>query len=161
MADAEKTVDEFVHAFNERDLDAAMSMVADDAEMTWIPVGTFNGAAAIRTEMGELFTAFPDIVRTAGERHVAGDTVTIQYKTSGTFEGGPFAGIEPTGAQATVDVCDVITVQDGKIVKSTVYWDGMQMARELGVLPAEGSTSEKAMTTVINFATRARKRLKR
>lgn len=161
MADVNEIVDEFVRAFNERDVDGVMALVAADAEMTWIPVGRFSGAAAIRKEMDELLTAFPDFTRTPGERHVAGNTVTIQYQASGTFDGGPFAGLEPTGKQGTIDVCDVITIEDGKVAESTVYWDGMQMARELGLMPAEGSTGDKAFSAVVNFATRAKKRLKR
>ncbi|MDX1620832.1 MAG: ester cyclase [Nitriliruptorales bacterium] len=157
-SDAE-VITSYTAALDDHDIDGLLATLSDDIELTWVPVGTFHGKAEVRSALEELFTAFPDFSRPESQRIVSDDRAALEYQASGTFEGGPFAGLEPTGNKGTIDVCEFMELANGRIVRSTVYWDGMQMARELGVMPAEGSPGDKAMTALINLTSKAKKRL--
>lgn len=158
---ADEIADDFARAVDQHDVEKVLSLCSPDVELMWLPVGTFHGVDEVRQQLQELYTAFPDFSRPTDRRHVAGDSVVLEYHATGTFEGGPFAGLEPTGKRGRVLVCEVIEVSNGKVVRAASYWDGMQMARELGIMPAEGSVGDRAMSTVINFASRAKKTLRR
>jgi len=47
-------------------------------------------------------------------------------------------------------------VREGKIVHNDAYLNGMQMARQLGMLPPQGSGQEKALIGATNLKTRLR-----
>ena len=78
---------------------------------------------------------------------------------TGTFTGdAKFEGAIATGAKIDITGCDVLTVRDGKIVHNDAYMNGMQMARQLGVLPPQGSGQERAMIGAVNVKTRLARR---
>jgi hypothetical protein len=81
---------------------------------------------------------------------------------TGTFSGeARFEGAIATGAKIDITGCDVLTVRDGKIVHNDAYMNGMQMARQLGVFPPQGSGQEKAMIGAANLKTRIARKLGR
>jgi len=51
-------------------------------------------------------------------------------------------------------------IEDGLIVRNTVYYDGAAFARGVGMLPAQDSGAEKAMYTAFNAATRLRRAIR-
>ena len=81
---------------------------------------------------------------------------------TGTFSGdAKFEGAIGTGAEIDITGCDVLTVRDGKIVHNDAYMNGMQMARQLGVFPPQGSGQERAMIGAANLKTRLARRFGR
>jgi hypothetical protein len=81
---------------------------------------------------------------------------------TGTFSGdAKFEGAVATGAEIDITGCDVLTVRDGKIVHNDAYLNGMQMARQLGVFPPQGSGQERAMIGAANLKTRVARLLGR
>lgn len=77
------------------------------------------------------------------------------------LSGAPFQGIHPTGRSVELRGCDVFRVEDGKIRRNTIYYDGLAFARQIGLLPREGSATDKAMTAAFNASTDIRARLHR
>jgi hypothetical protein len=78
-----------------------------------------------------------------------------------TFDGAPWQGIEPTGSRVTVRGVDVISLDpDGKVDQNTVYYDGAGFARQIGMLPREGSTADRAVLAAFNLSTKAKERLR-
>jgi hypothetical protein len=45
---------------------------------------------------------------------------------------------------------------EGRIVENTVYYDGLTFARQIGMLPRQGSAADRAMLAAFNAATKAR-----
>ena len=45
-------------------------------------------------------------------------------------------GIEPTGKRVEMRGLDLLEVEDGKIVSNTAFYDGIELARQIGMLPA-------------------------
>ncbi len=71
----------------------------------------------------------------ADARH---NTAVIEFVGMGTHK-GELLGIAPTGRKINIPVCDVVTIQDDKIVSEREYMDELVMLQQLGVsqLPVE------------------------
>jgi predicted ester cyclase len=91
-----------------------------------------------------------------------GDRVAVRWHMTGTFSGeAKFEGAIATGERLDITGCDVLTVRDGRIVHNDAYMNGMQLARQLGLLPSQGSGQERAMVAAVNMRTRLARLLKR
>jgi len=145
---------------DQRDVEGMSALWADDVVVEFLAVGVFRGKAAARAYFAEVFAATPDlrteVQRIAGE----GDTVFVQWRTTGTFTGAAFQGIEPTGRAIDLRGMDCFTVRDGKIAANLVAYDGATFARQIGMLPPQGSGADRAVTSAFNATTRLRRRLK-
>jgi len=111
---------------------------------------------------GNLFAAFPDFSFAVLDVLTAGDKAAVRWHATGRFDGtARFEGLDANGASVDLQGCDVLTVQDGRIVRNDAYMNGAEMARQLGALPPAGSAPEKAMTAALNLKTRLLARLRR
>lgn len=158
MAELDLVIERYQARLDARDIEGLLALQAPDATMMWLPVGTFTGRDAIRGALEMLFTAFPDFERTKDSMISQGNTVALEFTATGTFTGGPFDGYQPTGASGEVIGSELITVDDdGMIMSTRTYWDGMQMARELGLMPDEDSILDRGLHGALNVMTRARR----
>jgi len=141
-----------------RDLDGIVAPGAPGYVDDFVAIGEFKGQDEIRSFFAELFAAVPDFVMTV-DRIVADDsTAVVQWHAAGTFNGGPFQGIRATGRRVSIRGVDVMEVQDGLIQHNTIYYDGASFARQIGMLPPEGSRADRAMLKMFNARTRLRGR---
>ncbi len=114
----------------------------------------------VRGYFTELFAAMPDFAFEVLDLVADGDRCAVRWRATATFAGpGGFQGLEPTGARVEMEGCDVLRVQDGEIVHNDAYVDGMELARQMGVLPARDSAAEGRMTRAVNARTRLRRRV--
>ncbi len=143
-----------------RDLSKAPEFWGPNTVDHFLPVGVYQGTDAIRGYFEEMFAAVPDF-QLEVERIVAQDNVSVvQWRATGTFDGAPFQGIEPTGRRVDLRGVDVIEwAEDGTIDHNTIYYDGAEFARQIGMLPPRDSTGERAITALFNGATKLRKRV--
>jgi steroid delta-isomerase-like uncharacterized protein len=120
------------------------------------PFGIFRGPDEVRAFFDELFAALPD-AESVVERVVADDkAAAVQWRMRGTFSGGSFQGIDAVGKQVELRGCDVVEVENGKIVRNTAFSDGLAFARQIGMVPPQGSGAEKAMYGAFNGLTKIR-----
>jgi steroid delta-isomerase-like uncharacterized protein len=148
-------------ALSKRDLDTAMKFNTDDAVDDFVAIGEFRGRLAIRRFFDELLAAFPDF-DIAVDRIVGDDSAAVvQWHAAGTFSGGKFQGIEPTGKHVQIRGVDVMEFAEGRYVHDTIYYDGASFARQIGTLPRAGSVTEKATLAAFNATTRLRQRRNR
>jgi steroid delta-isomerase-like uncharacterized protein len=148
-------------ALSKRDLDTAMKFNTDDAVDDFVAIGEFRGRLAIRRFFDELLAAFPDF-DIAVDRIVGDDSAAVvQWHAAGTFSGGKFQGIEPTGKRVQIRGVDVMEFAEGRYVHNTIYYDGASFARQIGMLPRAGSVTEKATLAAFNATTRLRQRRNR
>lgn len=148
-------------ALDAHDLDAMASAWHDDIVDNFVPVGVYRGKQEVRGYFSGLFAAFPDfhieIDRIVGDD----ETVFVKWRATGTFTGQPFQGIDPTGKPVEVEGVDCFTVREGLITANFIVYDGAGFARQIGMLPGQGSAQERAMTAAFNGVTRLRQRLNR
>jgi steroid delta-isomerase-like uncharacterized protein len=148
-------------ALSKRDLDTAMKFNTDDAVDDFVAIGEFRGRLAIRRFFDELLAAFPDFA-IAVDRIVGDDSAAVvQWHAAGTFSGGKFQGIEPTGKRVQIRGVEVMEFAEGRYVHNTIYYDGASFARQIGMLPRAGSGAEKATLFGFNASTRLRQRRNR
>lgn len=157
-----ETAASYFDAVQARDSDAMARHWHADGIGDLVPIGILRGPGAIRSFFSELFTALPDAMFTVEK--VVADTqgAVVQWRMTGTFRGGAFQGLEPTGRHLDLRGCDCLEVDDaGKITRNTAYYDGADFARGIGMLPAQDSTAERAMRAGFNALTRTRAALAR
>ena len=108
-----------------------------------------------------MWAALPDAQFSVTEQFASGNLSSTQWRMTGTFSGDRrFINLEPTGAWIDITGCDITEVRDGQIVSNTAYLNGAEMARQLGVLPPEGSLPDRAMTGAFNLKTKALRRFR-
>jgi len=146
-------------ALSKKDLDALSEFHTDATVDDFVAIGEIRGKASIRRFFEELFSAFPDFALTVDR--IVGDrsTAMAQWRATGTFSGGKYQGIEPTGKYVETRGVDVLEITGGLVVRDTIYYDGASFARQIGMLPKRGSGVDNATLSVFNAVTRLRKRL--
>jgi steroid delta-isomerase-like uncharacterized protein len=147
----------YLEALAARDSDAMMSHWDPDGVEDLVSVGVLRGQPEIRGFFEELFAAMPDLEITV-RRLVADDRhAVVEWRMTGTFTGGPWQGIEPTGGRIDMRGLDLLEIEDKRILSNTAYSDGAEIARQVGMLPAQDSGAERAMKGTFNAVTRVRK----
>lgn len=110
------------------------------------------------------FDAMPDLHMEVDDVAIAGEPgrerVSVRWHVSGTFSGAPYLGIEPTGSRVDLHGMDLMDVEDGRVAANNVYYDQLAFARQIGMVPAEGSLADRIMTAAFNLRTKAREALK-
>jgi hydroxyacylglutathione hydrolase len=108
----------------------------------------------------DLFAAFPDWRFEILDLVAYGERAAVRWHARGTFAGpGNFMGFEPNGARADIEGMDMVWVREGRIIRLEAYMNGAQLARQLGALPPQGSSTEAGMTKALNLRTRLKRRI--
>jgi steroid delta-isomerase-like uncharacterized protein len=150
--------------------DALAERDVEKMAAVWKPgsIDHFYGMAELRVpeEMkawfGNLFRAFPDFELEVADMVAYGDKAAVRWQARGTFTGpGRFQGLAATGARVEVEGLDLLTIEDGKIVDNRAYSDAMEMARQMGAMPPQGSLGERAMLGATNARTAVMDTIKR
>jgi hydroxyacylglutathione hydrolase len=156
MANAGEIATRYFEAVGRQDLDAAVAV--------WQPGGTdrlvgdreLTAPHEIRAYFGEIFAAFPDFTLRVVEITAGEERAAVRWRAQATFAGpGSYYGFAPNHARITLEGCDVVTVRDGLIVHNDAYTDSGDAARQLGLLPRNGSSAQQRLAKVSNVRTRA------
>jgi steroid delta-isomerase-like uncharacterized protein len=144
------------------DLSRAAEIWKPDAVDYFLAVGPYRGRDAIVGFFEEMFAAFPDFRIQVEDVVVDGRRVAVRWTAGGTFDGAPFLGVDATGNHVELRGIDfLVMAEDGLVVENTIYYDGAGFARQIGMLPAQGSTADRVMTVAFNALTRLRQLLGR
>jgi predicted ester cyclase len=145
---------------NERDLETLRQFWTPQT-IERFPDGAYQGADAIAAYFAAAFAALPDWQMRVVSIVEQGEDVFVRWHLSGTHSGGAFQGIEPTGRAIALDGIDHFVLRDGVVVTNFVVFDQMQFARQLGLLPRDGSRADRAVKAAFNARTRLTRRLRR
>jgi len=153
----EETVRAYYEAMDNRDVVAMMAHWADDGVEDVVPIGVLRGRDELAEFLNGLFRALPD-ARTTITRLIAGEQdCAVEWRLEGTFDGAPFLGLEPTGSRIELREVSVVDLADGKITGITAYFDGASYARQIRMLPPDGSGVDRAMKGAFNAVTKMRR----
>jgi len=142
--------------------DAIKAQDVDAMATCWKPgsIDHFYGMADLRvpedlkTWFSNLFRAFPDFLMEVTDMVAYGDKAAVRWHATGTFTGeGRFEGLAATGAAVEFEGLDLLTIQNGEIVDNHAYTNAMEMARQMGAMPPQGSAGERAMFGATNART--------
>ena len=98
------------------------------------PARARRGALLLRPDLHRV----PDMRFEVLDVVAARNQAAVRWHATGTFCGGPFQGIEPTGARIELEGIDLLTVEDGLIQHNDAYYDGAQFARAGRAAAARG-----------------------
>jgi steroid delta-isomerase-like uncharacterized protein len=153
----EQTLRSYFDAMDNRDVAGIVAHWREDGVDDMVPVGLLRGREEIRAFFESMFAAMPD-ARTTVTRLIAGEqSCAVEWRIEGTFDGGPYMGIEPTGKHVEVRGLDLFELEDGELVSNTGYFDGAAFARQIGMLPPDGSGADRAMKSAFNAVTKLRR----
>jgi steroid delta-isomerase-like uncharacterized protein len=149
----------YFDALARRDTEAMVAHFSPEGVDDIVPVGVLRGRGEIKAFFDGLFAALPDS-ETRVERVVAGERhAAVEWRMSGRFAGAPFLEIEPTGRRIEMRGLDLLEIEGKEILSNTAYYDGASFARQVGMLPLEGSGAERAMKAAFNAVTKLRQRI--
>jgi glyoxylase-like metal-dependent hydrolase (beta-lactamase superfamily II)/ketosteroid isomerase-like protein len=123
--------------------------------------GLMDGRAPddVRAFFENLFAAVPDFLLEVVSITAAKDRAAVRWIARGTFVKGEVGGYAAHGGPITLEGVDELTIRDGLIVENNAFPDNIAFARQLGVLPPEGSKAEQRMNKLINARTRFTRKL--
>ncbi len=147
-------------AINDRDLEAAIAMWTTGGREHVRGQVDVRAPEGVREFIGGLLGAIPDLEMRVVATTTQGERCAVQWHLTGTFAGPEgFTGIAPTGNPIDLEGLDVITVRDGLIHSNDAFTDSMTFARQIGMMPPQGSSAEQRMTSAFNAKTHLTSRL--
>jgi ketosteroid isomerase-like protein len=126
-----------IRLYNAGDLERYANEYADDAVLV-TPSVTAHGRAAIGKSWSRQKTAFPDCTLTVNALLEQGDTIMTEWTWAGTHM-GPLARrdgteVQPTGRRIEHKGMELAKIRNGRIHVYHIYWDGLAIYRQLGLL---------------------------
>ena len=149
----------YFEAVGARDTEAMVEHWTEDGVADIVPYGILRGQGEIAAFFKRLFDAMPDLETSVDRVAATAHLAAVEWRMSGHFTGAPFMDLEATGRRIDLRGLDLLEIEDGDIVGNTAYYDGASFARQVGMLPSEGSGAERAMKGAFNAVTKMRRRV--
>jgi hypothetical protein len=116
-----------------RDVDAAFSVVADEAQVNIIPAGIVGSADDGRRFFRETVAAFPDVEFFVRRTFTGIDGVTVTELSMEGTQAGDYLGVRNQEKHIDVDQVWLLQGRGGRISSITGYWCQNQLYRRLAV----------------------------
>jgi predicted ester cyclase len=157
---AETVARRYFEAIGAHELDEAVAMWAHGGRENVRGQVDVLAPEGVRTFIGSLLDALPDLRVEILSITTQDDRCALQWRFTGTFAGpGHLSGVAPTGDPVAFEGIDLITVRDGLIQANDAFTDTMTIPRQIGMMPALGSTAEQGLMGAFNATTRVRSSL--
>ena len=146
MASAVDVARESIDCFSSGDFDRLRSLLADDSyEEEYSTQRRLDGADAQIDAARGWKEAFPDGRGTLHAAHADGNTVTLELTWEGTQSGPmrtPDGGeLPPSNRRGSVNACQVMEIEDGKIKVTHHYFDLMTILQQIGAMEQAGASA--------------------
>jgi steroid delta-isomerase-like uncharacterized protein len=157
--DREAMQRDYLAAWNARDAERIASFFAPGATYDDRGAGEVaHGPEEIRAHAARLHAAFPDLHFELIRSAHADDFSAGEWRSRMTHLGA-IDGLSATGRVVESSGVDVATLDsEGRISHLVSYYDGAEIMRDLGVLPARGSRAERALARLASLPARFRRR---
>ena len=134
----EETIGRYNDAWNAHDLDAIISMHAEDMVFENHTAGeSAQGPDQVRERIGSIFETWPDIRFETRRLYARDGVVTQEWTASATHTNTMRRGelvADPTGNRIEWRGIDVIPFEDGLVKRKDVYSDSVSILRQVGLL---------------------------
>jgi C-1 hydroxylase len=143
------------------DFSVSDSYVAPDAKFyTHARPEPFIGPQGFREYIGSVRAGIPDTQIEVHDTVAEGDTVMASWTLHGTHT-EKLMGVPPLGNTVALDALELIRFRDGKIVEIRLMMDGINLMRQLGVMPAQTKPGLPPPLLAMVYAKRFTRRVKR
>ncbi|MBJ7348829.1 MAG: ester cyclase [Thermoleophilaceae bacterium] len=120
-----------------------------------------TGPDEISKYFNDLFAAVPDLKLEIQGFAEAGEDVFVRWQLTGHFSGATYQGVASTGTALEIDGCDHFVIRDGRVITNHVVSDQMAFARQIGMLPPDGTLPDRALKGAFNLKTLVVSKLRR
>lgn len=149
---------EYMEAMARKDLARAATMWAPGGSDDLVGLATLSAPNEVVAYFADVFAAVPDLRFDILSITEQDDRAVVHWRMRGRFDGiGAMMGLAPNGRQIDVQGLDLLTVRDGLIVSNTAITNALEMARQLALLPPQGSRREKVLYGLVNLTAPAAK----
>lgn len=132
---AQVFLNDLMAAWNTRDKQRLMDMYHPDFDGEDLSEGKrADGLRDAGRMIDYILTAFPDLEMTLLEWGADGDKVFCFWTATG-HQRGRLMNIPPTGKLVSFTGSSVLTLKEGKIIRSRRIWDVATALRQIGLLP--------------------------
>ncbi|CAM3726079.1 ester cyclase [Smaragdicoccus niigatensis] len=138
---------------NAHDTDS-LRAVWNDQTVEYFPDRTCYGADEIAQWFEEKFAAIEGFRLEVISMVDSGNDALVHWRMTGRHV-GTVLGVSGTGRSIEVDGIDHFVLKDGFVVSNTVVYDQLLFARQIGLMPPDGSPLERVLKTAFNAKTRA------
>jgi glyoxylase-like metal-dependent hydrolase (beta-lactamase superfamily II)/predicted ester cyclase len=153
--DTETVARRYFETIAERDVDAAVALWAEGGREYVRGQVDVLAPEGVREFIGSLIEAMPDMRMEVVETTTEGERCAVRWTLTGTFAGpGSLNGVQATGHPLKLEGVDVLTVRDGLVQANDAFSDGMEVARQIGLMPPQGSSAEQGLTGAFNMKTK-------
>ncbi|MFD6388756.1 ester cyclase [Nocardia sp. NPDC060259] len=121
--------------------------------VVYLPTGTCRGADEIAAYFEQTFAAVADLDLAIVAIAESDEDVFVHWHLTGRHVGTYF-GIDGTGARIDFEGMDHFVLADRKVATNTVRYDQMEFARQIKLLPPDGSLADQALKAAFNAKTR-------
>jgi len=119
--------------WNERRLEYIPQVIAETHALGDPTVsGRGVGPAAYRRQVERFLAGLPDLKFVVDDTVSEGDKLVVYWTITGTHR-GEFLGVPPTNKRVAFTGITINQVADGKILESTVIWDGLGLMKQFGI----------------------------
>jgi steroid delta-isomerase-like uncharacterized protein len=121
-----------------------------------VVVRPIEGLEALEAHAAAVRTAFPDIrVEPSGENIGGSRLACLTWRALGTHR-GELGGLPPSNRFLVVQGVHYAELEDGRVRRARGFFDLYDAVVQLGLLPARGSLSERALLILRGFGLRPR-----
>jgi steroid delta-isomerase-like uncharacterized protein len=161
-SDLRDFVARYVAAWNGCDTESLAQLLCED--VVWEDPALAQparGVAEVAHFMRVSCAAFPDLTFSEPDPPAlaaSGAVVLWGWRMQGTNRGeiDP-PGFAPTGRRMDIEGVDRWLMRDGRIARYRAFYDASELARQLGIAPARGSGTERALVVLQRLQARARR----
>ena len=119
--------------WNERRMDFIPLVIADTHAITDPTVaGGAVGPSAYRRQVERFVTGLPDLHFEVDDTITEKDKLVVYWTITGTHR-DEFLGVPPTNRKVSFSGITINQIRNGKIIESTVIWDGLGLLEQFGI----------------------------
>lgn len=126
----------------------------------YFPDATCRGADEVAAYFSDKFAAIENFHLDVVAIAESGDDVLVHWRLTGRHT-GTLLGVAATGKTLEIDGSDHFVLRDGRALSNTVVFDQMAFARQVGLMPPDGSAVDRALKAAFNATTRTVQKLRR
>jgi steroid delta-isomerase-like uncharacterized protein len=138
---------------NDHDVESLRPFWTEDT-VEYFPDATCRGPEEVAAYFSDKFAAIDGFHLDVMAVAAAGDDVLVHWRLTGRHT-GTLLGVAATGKVLEIDGADHFVLRDGKALTNTIVFDQMAFARQVGLLPPDGSAVDRALKAAFNAKTRA------
>jgi steroid delta-isomerase-like uncharacterized protein len=134
-----RVAEQYYEALNAHDYDRASALHGEGYQFQAPEMPTPVDSEGNRAHFQQMISMCSDLAMNVTQKIADGDYVVVNFVAAGTND-GPLPGltgeiIPGTGRKAALPVSNTLQFKDGKIVRSTLYYDQLGFMAQLGLMP--------------------------